>query len=151
MKATVLSGSIDSKVQRRSEKSDQHPLGKGSHRQNSSICGFDATVLTEALPQPCGRTLATTRVFVKASKHQSSNSTWVFLAFDSSWPSGGNIDREVWPGLSSGCVLEPMSKDEAKAMRVLKRRGIVKSFSGKLNYSPTPEDCNWYRIDSVTL
>ena len=31
MKATVLSGSIDSKVQRRSEKSDQHPLGKGSH------------------------------------------------------------------------------------------------------------------------
>jgi hypothetical protein len=75
----------------------------------------------------------------------------VFLAFDSSWPSGGNIDREVCPGLSSGRVLEPMSKDEAKAMRVLKRRGIFKSFSGKLNYSPTPEDCNWYRIDSVTL
>ena len=66
-------------------------------------------------------------------------------------PNCGNIDREVWPGLSSGRVLEPMSKDEAKAMRVLKRRGIFKSFSGKLNYSPTPEDCNWYRIDSVTL
>ena len=52
MKATVLSGSIDSKVQRRSEKSDQQPLGKGSHEANSSVCGLDATVLTEALPQP---------------------------------------------------------------------------------------------------
>lgn len=48
-------------------------------------------------------------------------------------------------------MLEPMSKDEAKAMRVVKRRGIFKSFSGKLNYSPMPEDCNWYQIENVTL
>ena len=38
MKATVLSGSypIDSKVQGRSEKADQQPLGEGSHKPTPS-------------------------------------------------------------------------------------------------------------------
>ena len=71
---------------------------------------------------------------------------------------GGDISVDSARGASAfvdACrsvrVLEPISKDEAKAMRVAKRRGIFKSFSGKLNYSPTPEDCDWYCIESVTL
>lgn len=49
-------------------------------------------------------------------------------------------------------VLEPMSKDEAKAMHFQEeRRSYFKSFSGKLNYSPTPEDCDWYHLVNVSL
>jgi RecA-family ATPase len=49
-------------------------------------------------------------------------------------------------------VLEPMSDKEAEKMRVVEnRRGYFKSFSGKLNYSPTSDKCNWYCIINVTL
>ena len=71
---------------------------------------------------------------------------------------GGDISVDSARGASSfvdACrsvrVLEPMSEKEAQAMRVVKRRGIFKSFSGKLNYSPMPEDCDWYHIVNVTL
>jgi hypothetical protein len=49
-------------------------------------------------------------------------------------------------------VLEPMSENEASRMHVVEnRRGYFKSFSGKLNYSPMPEQCNWYCTINVTL
>ena len=71
---------------------------------------------------------------------------------------GGDVSVDSARGASAfvdACrsvrVFERMSEKEAQAMRVVKRRGIFKSFSGKLNYSPMPEDCDWYHIVNVTL
>ena len=71
---------------------------------------------------------------------------------------GGDVTVDSARGASSfvdACrsvrMLERMSAQEAKNMGVKNRNPIFKSFSGKLNYAPMAEICDWFKIENVPL
>jgi hypothetical protein len=48
-------------------------------------------------------------------------------------------------------AIDNMSVKEANGFKITERRQYFKSYSGKLNYAPTSEKCEWYHIENIDL
>lgn len=48
-------------------------------------------------------------------------------------------------------AIDNMTVNEAERLKIKDRRSYFKSFSGKLNYAPATEKCDWYHLVNVEL